>query len=286
MGLVASFTDSDPQAVPSNFTAAITWGDGQSSPGIITNRVGGGFNVTGTNTYASSNQTFLVQTTITQTATHQITIANGSATVTNASLTISNPSPTTSVVGQPLQILATLTDGNLSATPGNYAVTINWGDGTPLTPALVSFGTNTTSPPAVTFNVTGTHTYAQSGSDVIVITATRTADQRVVTGTANVTVTSNALLTPIATTITPVAGVPFTNVVVGSFTASPPNQSGFVATINWGDTQSSIGIVVPQGGGLFNVVGSHVYGAATAAGTSLPVTVTVVEPSRSHHGAT
>jgi hypothetical protein len=49
---VATFTSDNPSATAANFTAQITWGDGHQSAGTITPNGQGGFNVTGSNTYA------------------------------------------------------------------------------------------------------------------------------------------------------------------------------------------------------------------------------------------
>jgi hypothetical protein len=51
-GVVATFFDSDPKGNAKDFTATISWGDGHQSPGAITVNPSGGFNVSGTNTYA------------------------------------------------------------------------------------------------------------------------------------------------------------------------------------------------------------------------------------------
>ena len=50
--VLATFTDSDPNANSSDFTAAITWGDGISTPSTTVMSAGPGtFNVQGTHTY-------------------------------------------------------------------------------------------------------------------------------------------------------------------------------------------------------------------------------------------
>jgi hypothetical protein len=51
-GLVATFSDLDPNGVAGNFTSTIDWGDGHVSPGVISANANGGFNVSGSNTYA------------------------------------------------------------------------------------------------------------------------------------------------------------------------------------------------------------------------------------------
>jgi autotransporter-associated beta strand protein len=52
-GVVASFTDDDSAGTLSDYTATITWGDGNSSAGNISSNGSGGFNVSGGNTYAA-----------------------------------------------------------------------------------------------------------------------------------------------------------------------------------------------------------------------------------------
>ena len=47
-----SFTDANPGATAAEFTATITWGDGNSSLGTVTAASGGGFDVSGSHTYA------------------------------------------------------------------------------------------------------------------------------------------------------------------------------------------------------------------------------------------
>ncbi|HVA47067.1 MAG TPA: choice-of-anchor tandem repeat GloVer-containing protein [Pirellulales bacterium] len=51
-GIVASFTDTNQAAAASDFTASIDWGDGATSAGTVTANSTGGFDVSGTQTYA------------------------------------------------------------------------------------------------------------------------------------------------------------------------------------------------------------------------------------------
>ncbi len=52
-GTVATFTDANPFAPVSDFTATIDWGDGSTSPGVVTGPTGGPFTVSGSHTYAT-----------------------------------------------------------------------------------------------------------------------------------------------------------------------------------------------------------------------------------------
>src|SRR5439155_12691371 len=63
-GAVATFTDLNPNATVTDFTATITWGDGHTSRGTVTAVGGGVFTVSGTNTFAApgtSNVSVLIQ---------------------------------------------------------------------------------------------------------------------------------------------------------------------------------------------------------------------------------
>jgi hypothetical protein len=55
-GVVATFSDADPQANARDFTATINWGDGHLTNGTITANAQGGFDVIGTNTYATTGR--------------------------------------------------------------------------------------------------------------------------------------------------------------------------------------------------------------------------------------
>ncbi|HSP45511.1 MAG TPA: hypothetical protein VLO30_05925 [Chthoniobacterales bacterium] len=55
-GTVATFSDLDLSGVAGNFTATIDWGDGHTSPGVISSNANGGFNVAGGNTYAGGGR--------------------------------------------------------------------------------------------------------------------------------------------------------------------------------------------------------------------------------------
>jgi hypothetical protein len=48
---VATFTDTNPLALPSDFTTTINWGDGTTTSGTVTGPEGGPFPLTGSHTY-------------------------------------------------------------------------------------------------------------------------------------------------------------------------------------------------------------------------------------------
>ena len=82
--LVATFTDTDPTATPTDLTANITWGDGSNTVTTVTADGRGGFEVFGTHTYlAAGSYTFRVQIT---------DIRGGTATATG-SASVTSPAP-------------------------------------------------------------------------------------------------------------------------------------------------------------------------------------------------
>lgn len=60
-GIVAHFSDANPGAPVSDFSAQISWGDGGNTSGTVTAAPGGGFDVSGTHTYAGAG-TYAVST--------------------------------------------------------------------------------------------------------------------------------------------------------------------------------------------------------------------------------
>ncbi len=257
--LVATFTDSNTAAAPGNFTATINWGDGTTSPGTIAG--GPTFQVSGTHTYAVGG-TFTVTVNIADAPGTGTATATGTATSVG---TVISPSPHNFnfVVGTALtsQLVATFTDSNTAAAPANFAATINWGDGT-TSPATIAGGP--------TFQVTGTHTYAVSGTFTVTVNISDAPGTG--TGTATGTATSiGTVITASSHNFNFVAGMPLTSQLVATFTdsntaAAPAN---FAATINWGDGTTSPGTIT--GGPTFQVSGTHTY----AAGGTFTVTVTI-----------
>jgi hypothetical protein len=153
-GVVATFSDADPGAVAGDFHATINWGDGHVSAGIIAVS-GGGFSVTGINTYAEEGAD-AIQVTISDTGGSQA-IATASAQVADAPLSASMVNLIPSE-GLPFSgVVANFSDADPGAFAGDYAATISWGDG------AISAGTVVATGPGA-FAVTGTHTYAEEGS--------------------------------------------------------------------------------------------------------------------------
>ncbi len=255
-GIVTHFTDANPTAVASDFTATINWGDGSSpTSGVIASNPSGGFDVSGSHTYSSSGSETL-----------SITIhdAGGSSATATATAT---------VVGAPLIATATnisSEEGNLftgmlahftDADPGvvasDYAVTINWGDGSSPTSGVIA------SNPSGGFDVSGTHTYAEEGTYTLSITINdNDGTSAAVPGTA--TVADAPLTAAGGSTFTAITGTSTGNLMVATFTDANPTavSSDFTATINWGDGNQTPATIASNPSGGFDVSGSHTYSSS------------------------
>jgi hypothetical protein len=251
-GVVASFTDADPNAVAGNYTATITWGDGHVSAGAVTANPAGGFNVTGTNTYAAAGRHAV--SVVVQDVGGASVNASGSAVVADAALTGAGEA-LSAVEGNPFNgMVASFTDADPNAVAGNYSATITWGDG------HVSTGTVTANP-AGGFSVTGTNTYAAAGNYSVGVVVQDVGGASVNAGSS--AIVADAALTGTGAALSAVEGSPFSG-VVASFTDADPNAvaGNYSATITWGDGHVSAGNVTANSAAGFNVTGTNTYVAA------------------------
>jgi hypothetical protein len=154
-GVVATFTDLNPNSQPGDFSATITWGDDNITQGIVTSDGSGGFRVTGTNTYRMlGSYSFSVQ--IVDLIGGASTTVFGAATVLDAPLTAQGFTIKGTVKGGFLGVVATFTDANPFGKLGDYVATITWGDGS-TSPGRISLDSNGG------FQVAGGHTYGKPG---------------------------------------------------------------------------------------------------------------------------
>ena len=255
-GVVATFTDSNAFSQLGDFTATIDWGDHVLAAGTVAAKPGGGgFTVSGTHTYPTPNQIDPVIVTITRTSNGQSVQTTGTATVVEPVLSLS-ASAVSATAGLAFTAqVGTITDSDPSAVASNYAVTIDWGDGTTSTPTAVS----ATTPPAAggsAFAVAGIHTYALPGTDAIRVTATRIAGGQSAFGTSTATVIPSGLVASKVDT-RPAAGLPFTGAVATFTDVTPAPTTAYSATIDWGDGTITAGMIQLQPGGGFRVLGTH-----------------------------
>jgi hypothetical protein len=184
-GVVATFSDADPNANAKDYTATINWGDGHSTNGSITADPAGGFDVSGTNTYAESGN-FPINVDVLDFGGGSQSI-NNTAKVAEAPLTVTGAAGLTASTGiQFTGVVASFTDAAPGSLATDFTATISWGDGNTSAGTIVATSTG--------FNVVGTNTYAVPGRFTIQITiqdegqalaTASTASSNVVVGTTN-----------------------------------------------------------------------------------------------------
>jgi hypothetical protein len=266
-GAVATFTDDNPAAVPSDFTATIDWGDGTSPTAGSIGSSSAAFVVIGMHTYADEGS-FTATVTISDVSPGTGTAtATDTATVTESDSLSGTPVTFTATAGTSFTgTVANFTDSYAGNTPADLTATIDWGDATTSAGTVAGGGGS--------FSVSGTHTYAGSGTFSVTVTLSDDAP-----GTATAMVTSTAQvgaasgLTAFPRTIAATEGAAF-NGVVATFTDGRGGAvpGDFTATIDWGDGTTTAGTVASTGGGAFTVSGTHTY--ADEGAFSLPVQIT------------
>src|SRR4029077_12020968 len=110
-GIVATFTDADPNGTASDYSPTITWGDGTTAAGDFSADSRGGFSVVGSHIYAEEGS-YAVRVNI-QDAGGAAASTTSLATVQDAPLTASNQSITATEGAAFNGLVATFTDANL-----------------------------------------------------------------------------------------------------------------------------------------------------------------------------
>jgi hypothetical protein len=291
-GIVATFTDTNANAVPGSFTATIDWDDGTTSTGTVSVDPKGGFDISGMHTYAPSSeaalgfpfggslQDLLGGRFFVVTVTIQDSTTSAAATVLSLAKVAAAP-PVITVQGQNISasagqsfsgVVAKFNAANTSATAGDFTATIHWGDGTSSTGSIVA-------DPNGGFDVTGSHTYTDAndwfgfpdGWGVhfspgsrhflisVTVTDTQTQDRATAESLATVAaVAPNLFVT--AQNLTATSGQTFSGLVATFTDANTSATAGsFTATINWGDGTTSAGVITADPKGGFHVSGTHTY---------------------------
>ena len=171
----------DPGNSTGNYTATINWGDGSG-------------NSTGTITYDSTNQDFVVAGNHTYTSagtpTVTVTVTNTDGRSSVSSGTVANV-PTLAVTGLTINggqgqtfigNVATFGDSNVGTSPSYYSADINWGDGND-SPGIINYSGNNT------YTISGSNTFAAAGNLSITVTVFDTANNTSATGTATGNIT-------------------------------------------------------------------------------------------------
>jgi hypothetical protein len=171
---VATFTDNHPGDTASSFTATINWGDGVTTAGTV-HGSGGTFTVEGGHRYADEGSD-TASVTLTRKSDQLQSTASGTVAV--AEDDVFTPHGTIAVALPTFSgTIATFSDTDTLSVAGDFAASIDWGDGTTTTGAVS--GSNGS------FNVNGLHTYAQTALETVKVKLTDDAP-----GTATATATS------------------------------------------------------------------------------------------------
>jgi streptogramin lyase len=275
---VATFTDGNPLATASDYTAAIDWGDGVTSPGSFTvvsrSATATILQVSGSHLYAMAGA-FPIGVTVTDVGGQTLTSTAALATVADAPLSSSGASIVGTEGTSLTAPVATFTDADPNGVVGDYTAVITWGDGTTGAGTISAIGA---SPNGEVFIVSGTHAYTEEGTYPVTATISDVGGSK--TFAATQSVIADAALTAAPSFVATNAGQSFT-LAVASFTDADPNGmvSDYTATIDWGDgTPASAGTIVANNSGGFSVFGTHTYAASLVpigGGGSFTITTTI-----------
>jgi uncharacterized delta-60 repeat protein len=244
-GVLANFTDGDPGAVAADYTATVTWGDGNSSVGAIGSG-SGGFTVSATNSYAREG---------TYTVTIRIQDFGGSTAVVSSQIVVTDPALDAVFVPlsgtdttPPAGVIAAFTDEDSNGTLRQYTTTISWGDGNTSAGVVASDGHGG-------FTVSGTNGYAAVGTYSATVAI---FDQGGATTSVGGQIT--VIDPPLRTTFVPFSGTDGHQVggMIADFTDSDPNGAlgQYHSVITWGDGTTSAGALASDGHGAFTVSGT------------------------------
>jgi hypothetical protein len=237
--VVAQFTDANPDATASDFTATVSWGDGSQSSATVA-ASGSGFAVSGSHAYATGGD---------QMVSVSIADVGGSTAVALTTIVVS------AATGASMQISAVEGapfSGPVAATMcAAQSPAISWGDGT------TSAGT--ASPSGA--SIAGVHTYAEAGtySGSVSYTCPGSSTAQAATFT---TAVADAPLTASGVTLPRLrTGRAFSGTVATFTDANPDAEpSDYRVLVEWGDGRASAAEVSVSGTG-FAVSSAHVYEA-------------------------
>jgi hypothetical protein len=264
-GQIAQFTTSNAAATASQFSATITWEDNTTTTGTILPDSAGGFDVEASHTFANAGYA-PISVSITGPNSTAATVS-GFEKVSSATVAVSSQSLATNPVEGVAYTgtVATFTDSNTLASPGEFTAKVSWPDGS------TSAGTVAAGASPGSFVITSPHVFSHGGSYPLHVTVT-TASGASVSATETAYIANNTLAST-GDPVTAVAGAAFAGTVA---TFSDANlaayNTDFIASVNFGDGSSAVlGTIASLGNGKFAVISSHTF---TRYG-SYPMTVSI-----------
>jgi hypothetical protein len=314
---IGSFTDADPLAPISDFTAVVNWGDGTaSSPGTISQPGGVGtpFQVTGSHVYSTPGN-YNTQISVADAGGSTVTLT-GMAAVTDLPVT-GAVNDISAVAGQNTGtvVLATFTDPNPLASVTSVSATLaagGWGDGTPASSvplAITAIGGTTTS---TLFEVTGSHAYAQFGTYTVNISVTTGGGVTTILTPGTATVADASLTSGSGDPVTATLNAPAANFTVATFNDGNPRAGAadfsatVTATSSSGQTVTGTGVVITRQGSsqyavsadlaftqlgtwsiatvVTDLADSQALISTTASISPSPVTITLTTPALTYDG--
>ncbi len=265
---VATFSDANPAAAAGDFTATITWGDGQTDVGQVVANGDGTFSVIDAHTYGEEARGLGFGVAIADAGGASVG-STALVDVADPDLTLVSLTPPSPVEGTPtgLVTLATFTDANPAAAAGDFSATITWGDGGS-DPGQVAANSDGS------FSVLGSHTYAEEAQGLPFSVRIKDVGGATLSPGASVIVDDAPLTMQTFSPPTATEGASTGSLVVATFSdADPAAAAGdYGAAIAWGDGSTTAGQVVANGDGTFSVLGSHTY-AEEAQGLTFSVQV-------------
>ncbi|WP_162542163.1 SdrD B-like domain-containing protein [Gemmata obscuriglobus] len=277
--LLATFTHPDLFSDPSDFEAAVSWGDGttnNTTSGVEIVPLGGGlFEVRAKHAYrerSAAGNPYQVVITVTTRADGSTASASGSLAIADAALTGRSHNFTAGLKVPYEGAIAVFEDANTLSPAANFEAQVQWGDGTQekLTGASIRpLG-------AGVFAVVGKHAYQVAGAQPYTVTVLiQDVDGSAQAVTSTATVGAVALVaSDYGVNVTATEGTAFSGEVAW-FTTLDTNfdPATVLADVNWGDgTAIDFGRpVVARDGGGFTVAGTHLY--ARSGGYEIQVTI-------------
>lgn len=267
--VLATFTDANPGAAPTDFSGTIDWGDGTAAVSFTSGDVtldAGTFSVQGSHVYAELG-TCHVTVVINDSYGQTLTASNTTITVADAPLTDTTSAAIYNVTAGKSTgsfVLATFTDGNPLASAGDFTPVVTWGGAVIGTPSVF-----VQSASGSTWQVLGNPIYAAEGNHPIRVTV-QDVGGSVVNSSGKIQFTASAALLSDATlarTYEAIEGNSTKLQVLATFIdANPKAQPGeFTPTVTWGGTLIGTPTVsvqyqmISRTMTMWKVVGSAVY---------------------------